>query len=61
MKVAKCVLEQGGIEINFCSSVLSPLRYESVTLWDAERSVISVICSASVHEKSPGIGGDAEA
>ena len=37
------MLEQGGIEMNFCLSVisvLSPLRYESVTLWDAERSVL---------------------
>ena len=45
MKVANCVLEQGGIEIT--SAYLL--------------SVISVICSASVHEKSPGISGDAEA
>ena len=41
MKVAKCVLEQGGIEMNFCLSV----------------SVISVICSASVHEKAPASVG----
>ena len=48
--------------MNFCLSVLSPLCYESVTLRDAERSVISVICSALVNEKaSTEPGGTVEA